>query len=331
MSTAQSATQVLKVISIDDLGVNIVELPHGNFLVDGEVVSNTGYNSYNNKHQIAAKDIENVRSISTRNILVGYVPTTEGITDDILSVEGYNDFVQELHKNGYTVGPDDDQDFAWNSLEDEFAFRKFTSQWKAKYKEEVTYSEPLLIDCSHIRQDSGNPYIVAGFLTGRSDVPLYSYSRSNAVASLLAKKFESLGMEFKEGLSYSQTEGKKVWSNSAHSGLEYVTAFGKYIIGKNLIPKTRGEFKGSFEYLENIYKEDKKWIEDLVQVGYNLHFRNEAASSVLLGDIHAGVKTCISYVNTMECKVKSETSKRSAIAQLNKLLESVNKEILEAI
>lgn len=321
MSTPQPATQVLKVISIDDLGVNIVELPHGNFLVDGEVVSNTGYNSYNNKRQIAAKDVENVRSINTTNVL------TEYLSDEGESIS-FGEFQEQLEVI-CEQSTQYDGELEWKTLEAEFAYRKFMQKWKPQYKTETTYSEPLLIDRSHIRQDSGNPYIVAGFLTGRSDVPLYSYSRSNALASLLAKKFESLGMEFKEGLSYSQTEGKKVWSNSTHSGLEYVTAFGKYIIGKNLVPKTRGEFKGSFEYLEKIYKEDKQWIEDLIQVGYNLHFRNEAASSVLLGEIHAGVKTCINYVNTMECKVKSETSKRSAIAQLNKLLESVNQEVLK--
>lgn len=322
-----TATLVLKVISIDDLGINIVELPHGTFLVDGEVVSNTGYNSYNAKHQIAVKDVENIKAISKNNILVGYVPTQEGITDDVLSVEGYNDFLKELRSAADYL--DDEGNIVWNNLEAEFAYRKFVSQWKAKYKEEITYSEPLLVDRSHIRQDSGNPYIIAGFLTGRSDVPLYSYSRSNAVASMLAKKFESLGMEFKEGLSYGQTEGKKVWSNSNHSGLEYVTAFGKYIIGKNLVAKTRGEFKGSFEHLEKIYKEDKEWIENLIQVGYNLHFRNEGASTVLLSEVHSGIKTCINYVNTMDVKVKSETSKRSALAQLNKLLESVNQEILK--
>ena len=326
MVSPTTEAQVLKVISIDDLGVNIVELPAGTYLVDGEVVSHGGWNSYNTKHQISIKDVENVRSAYTRNILVGYVPTTEGITDDVLSVEGYNDFINQF-RNSYTEDEDGDKD--WNSLDDEFAYRKFVAQWKPKYREETTYSEPLLIDRSHIRQDSGNPYIVAGFLTGRSDVPLYSYSRSNAVASMLAKKFESLGMEFKEGLSYSQTEGKKLWSNSTHSGLEYVTAFGKYIIGKNLVPKTRGEFKGSFEYLENIYKEDKKWVEDLIQVGYNLHFRNEGASTVLLGEVYNGLKTCINYVNTLDVKVKSETSKRSALMQLNKLLESVNVEILK--
>ncbi len=322
MSTPQPATQVLKVISIDDLGVNIVELPHGNFLVDGEVVSNTGYNSYNNKHQIAAKDIENIRSVISENVLTHY----SSVDGETLTVHGYSVQRQELlASNNFS----DDDEWTWNNLEEEFAYRKFEQKWKAQYRTDIKYSEPLLIDRSHIRQDSGNPYIVAGFLTGRSDVPLYSYNRSNAVASLLAKKFESLGMEFKEGLSYSQTEGKKVWSNSTHSGLEYVTAFGKYIIGKNLVPKTRGEFKGSFEYLEKIYKEDKQWIEDLIQVGYNLHFRNSGASSVLLSEVSAGVKTCINYVNTLDVKVKSETSKRSALAQLNKLLESVNVEILK--
>ena len=328
MSFPQSATPVLKVTSIDDLGINVVELPQGTYLIDGEVVTHSGYSYNNPQRQITVKDVDNIQLINKRNVLVGYVPTIEGITDDVLSVENYNDSLQELAKFTTFDGADEEERI-WNSLEDEFAYRKFKSQWKPKYKEETTYSEPLLVDRTHIRQDSGNPYIVAGYLTGRSDVPLYSYSRSNAVASMLAKKFESLGMEFKEGLSYGQTEGKKVWSNSNHSGLEYVTAFGKYIIGKNIVAKTRGEFKGSFEHLEKIYKEDKEWIENLIQVGHNLHFRNESASTVLLGDVYSGIKTCIAYVNTMDVKVKSETSKRSALAQLNKLLESVNQEILK--
>lgn len=321
MVSPTTEAQVLKVISIDDLGVNIVELPAGTYLVDGEVVSHGGWNSYNTKHQISAKDIENIRSISKTSTLVGYENSEKQWCD----IAAYDLAKRALLQNAIY----DEDDVLWSNLDDEYNYRKFCAAWKAQYKEETTYSEPLLIDRSHIRQDSGNPYIVAGFLTGRSDVPLYSYNRSNAVASMLAKKFESLGMEFKEGLSYSQTEGKKLWSNSTHSGLEYVTAFGKYIIGKNLVPKTRGEFKGSFEYLENIYKEDKKWIEDLIQVGYNLHFRNEGASTVLLGEVFAGIKTCISYVNTMDVKVKSETSKRSALMQLNKLLESVNVEVLK--
>lgn len=316
--------QPLKVISIDDLGVHIVELPSGTFLIDGEVVQGyTGWSANNPTRQVSIKNIDDVRRVSTKSILEHY-------TDDdgnILDVEEYQITISSLLKN---ASLDSDGDiYGWNTLEDEFEYRKFEQRWKAVYKTETTYSDPCLIDRTYIRQDSGNPYIVAGFLTGRADVPLYSYSRTRAVADLLGKKFESLGMEFKQGVNYSQTEGKKVWGNSTHSGLEFVTAFGKYIIGKAQVAKTRGEFKGSFEYLENIYKQDKRWIEDLIQTQYNLHFRNEGASKVLLGDVRKGVLDCINWVGTMDVKVKSETSKQSTLNKLNTLLSLVDKEILE--
>jgi len=280
MSIPTTATQVLKVVSIDDLGINIVELPCGVYLIDGEVVSNTGFNSYNVRHQVSAKDVENIRAIFKTNVLLEYQPVQDGITDDLLSVESYKDFIAEL-KSAADYS-DEYGEVVWNNLEAEFEYRRFVSQWKAVYKEETSYSEPLLIDRSHVRQDSGNPYIVAGFLTGKADVPLYEYNRTLAVESLLHAKFKSLGFEFKEGLSYSQTEGKKLYSNSTHSGLEYVTAFGKYIMPKADLPKTRGTFRGSFEHLESIYANDKEWIESLIQTGYNLHFRNEQASGVVI-------------------------------------------------
>jgi len=329
MTVPMQAAQVVKVITIDDLGVNIVELPYGVFLIDGEVVTNTGYGSYNTKHQIAAKDIDNIRAINTENVLVGYVPTVDVVTDFVLSANEYNDLRSELVKETLVVDDEVGTSLEWESLEAEFAYRKFIGQWKPKYQVNTTYSEPLLVDRTHIRQDTGNPYIKAGFLTGQADTPLYSYSRTNAVADMLHKKFESLGMEFKEGISYAQTEGKKLWSNSKNSGLEYVTAFGKYIFTRTHLPKTRGEFKGSLDHLTKIYEEDKKWIEDHIQTAYNLHFRNESASGVLLKDVYDGVKTALSSVNSLDVKVKSETSKRSIVNQLGKLLELVNQEVLK--
>jgi len=74
---------------------------------------------------------------------------------------------------------------------------------------------------------------------------------------------------------------------------------------------------------------DKEWIESLIQTGYNLHFRNEQASGVLLSDVYNGVKTALNYVNTLDVKVKSETSKRSAVGKLQDLLKLAEKEILE--
>lgn len=313
---------VLKAISIDDIGVTVVELPVGTYLIDGEVV--TSQLSWDRpSRQVSVKYLENIRQIIKRNLLVNFIDK-DGCE---LTPDEYEQTKCELERyNNYNDILDETE---WDSLESEFEYRKFMQRWKPVYKEETSYSEPLLVDKTHIRQDTGNPYIVAGFLTGRADVPLYIYSRTAAIAGLLEKKFESLGMTFQQNINYAQTQGKKLWGNSTHSGLEYVTAFGSYIIGKNLVKRTVGEFKGSLEYLTKLYEEDKEWIENHIQTLYNLHFRNEAASGVLLSEVYKQAKLVLTYVNTMEVKLKSETSKRETITQINKLIDLVNKEILE--
>ena len=56
---------------------------------------------------------------------------------------------------------------------------------------------------------------------------------------------------------------------------------------------------------------------------------DSGASSVLLSEVVKGVKQAITYVNSVDVKAKSETSKRSALNVLNKLLDLANKEALE--
>lgn len=324
MNTPTTAPNVLKVASIDDLGLNIVQLPAGTFLIDGEVVEHSGFNSYNTSKQLAVKDVENILSVKKKAIPLGYrIRGTEG--DASLDIAEYERTKSELKLNSTT---DEDGDVLWNDLDSEFAYRKWYVQWELVTKEVVEYSEPWLVDRTHIHQDTGNPYIQAGFLTGKADVPLYGYSRTNAVASMMVEKFKSLDMTFQKGVNYGGTEGKHIWSNSEHSGIEYVTAFGKYIFNKQILPKTHGEFKGSFEYLDKIYQEDKRWIESHIQTLYNLHFRNEAASGVLLSEVHDKLKDVLAYVNTLDVKVKSETPKRSALSKITEAIECVNKEVL---
>lgn len=322
MTTPTAAPNVLKVVSIDDLGLDIVTLPQGVWLIDNEVVS-VSYQGWASKgHQISVENVDSIHSISKHTVLRGYKNKEDGSS---LSVEDYNHAASVLLKNSTA---DEDGDVLWSDLDSEFAYRKWRAQWERITEEVTEYSSPWLLDRTHILQDTGNPYIQAGFLTGKADVPLYNYSRSSAVAGMMAEKFKSLGMVFQKGTSYGGTEGKHIWSNSEHSGLEYVVAFGKYIFNKQILPKTRGEFKGSFEYLDNIYQEDKKWIESHIQTLYNLHFRNEAASGVLLSEVSDKLKSALNYVNTLDVKVKSETSKRSALSKITEAIECVNSEVL---
>lgn len=321
--TTSNIPLVLKVLHMEDENINIVNLPYGVFEVDGQVVSNTSYDSYNNQIKISAKDINNIRKINSGMILVKY-QDSEGFDLDVIEYENIR--LDLLSKSSYN---EDTEEYDWQTLEDEFAYRKFDQKWNPIYKEVITYSDPLLVDKSSIKLDTGNPFITSGFATCQADATIYTYSRSGAVAHLLEKKFESLGMEFKGNINYGATEGKKVWGNSTHSGLEYVTAFGKYIIGKDMVKRAQGSFTGTLEKLQKMYEEDKEWIEDHIQTLYNLHFRDSGASSVLLSEVVKGVKQAITYVNSVDVKVKSETSKRSALNVLNKLLDLANKEALE--
>ncbi len=183
---------VLKAMSIDDIGVTVVELPQGTYLIDGEVVaSQLSWPSSN--RQVSVKDVENIRQITKRNILVNFID-----------------------KDGCELTSDE----------------------------------------------------------------------------------------------YVQTK----------CGLE------KHINYNDILDETEW---GSLEYLTKLYEEDKEWIENHIQTLYNLHFRNEVASGVLLSEVYKQAKLVLTYVGTMEVKVRSETSKREAVTQINKLIDLVNKEILE--
>jgi hypothetical protein len=323
MSNPQAALPIVKVTSITDIGVHLVDLPEGTYQIDGEIVQgSSGFNSYNTKKQVSVKDVNDIRLVTKKNVLTHY----EDNNGSTISVGIYNEELNLLCGSCVTV---DDDELYFDTLEEEFAYRKFKQRWMPVYRTDTTISEPLGVDKTELVQDTGNPFIVAGFLTGAADAPLYSYSRTRAMKCLVHQKFKSLGMEYHEGINYSRTEGQKVYGNSTHSHLEYLTAFGKYIIGKDLVKKTVGEFKGSLDYLEKMYNEDKRWIDDHIQTLYNLHFRNEDASGVLLSEVYEGVKTAITWVSTMDVKQKSETSKRSVLQKMEKLLELVNREVLE--
>lgn len=321
MSIPQATLPIVKVTSITDIGVHLVDLPAGTYQIDGEVVQgSSGF--YSQNKQVSVKDINDIRFITKKNVLAHY----EDSSGSTISVGIYNEELNLLCGSCVTV---DDDKLYFDTLEEEFAYRKFKQRWMPVYRTDTTISEPLSVDKTELVQDTGNPHIVAGYLTGAANTPLYSYSRTNAMRSLLEAKFSSLGMEKATVSNYAQTEGKKIWANSHADTLEFVIAFGKYIIGKHMLPKTRGEFKGSLEHLEKMYNEDKRWLDEHIQTLYNLHFRNENASGVLLSEVHKGLKDAITYVSTLDVKVKSETSKRGALNKLNSLMELVNEEVLQ--
>ena len=150
MTTPTAAPNVLKVVSIDDLGLEIVTLPQGVWLIDNEVVS-VSYQGWDSKgHQISVENVDSIHSISKRTVLRGYKNKEDGSS---LSIEDYNHAAALLLKNSTT---DEEGDVLWSDLDSEFAYRKWRAQWERITEEVTEYSSPWLLDRTHIRQDTGN-------------------------------------------------------------------------------------------------------------------------------------------------------------------------------
>lgn len=309
-----TTNNILKVVKITDLGINMVSIPNGVWLVDGEVVTNQGYTP----REVSCSFPDNIKRILTTKVFKHWVDQD----GEIVAEDAYREQHEALAlKSSYS----DEDGYVFENLEDEFAYRKFKKNHKAVY-EDVTEHVDCTVDYSYIVQDTGNLFITSGYLVGDAD-PLFTYNKTGAVKAILHNKMKELGMEFVDNLSYSATAGKKVWSNSTHLGLQYVCAFGTYFMPKQMLPQTYGVRKGSLEAMKAMYEADKLWVEDLVVTCYNKHFGNKCASGLLLADLHDKLLVLKRNANTLDVKVNSDTTKNQMIRSIDDAFKMVTEEL----
>lgn len=248
----------LKGIDIEDKNLKVVYLKSGKYLIDGEVISVESYH----EDKVQVKDISNIRKITENRYIKEYV-----CGDEKLSVQKYNEQINKLLSKRKYDGYEEE----WESLEDEFAYRKFVQLWTAIYNTEQEISKPLLVQFEKTKYDTGCKYIHNAFLNGEdSDFTLFTYEQGLAWLGIVKECFEELGMEYKENVNYSGTNNKKIWSNSTHSCIRYVTGFGTYVFNESW-GKPR-VIKGTLEDVRKRYEEDRSTIRKIIIDKYNNHF-----------------------------------------------------------
>lgn len=304
----------MNVIDIKDLGIKYVNLEGGKYLVDGEVIKIEGYR---NNSKVQVKDINNIRKISEDRIIIKYIKGEEE-----MSVDEYTDKKNELLKNRIW----DEEYDGWKTLESEYEYKKLTTYWKPIYKDIQTISEPLKVaEVREIVYDTDNKFIVNIFLNGNkdtSDIQLYEYRQSEARIHIVEEIFKSLGFTYEDNISYMRTEGRKVWSNSTHSGIRYVTAFGTYLFYDSY--KYDYTPRGTLEDMRKKYQSDYDSIKKIIMTKYNRIYgridRDEFDFVKLLDDLNS-IRSSIVAVDS---KVKTVEDRRKAINKIDKLTESIN-------
>lgn len=297
----------MKAIKFKESDFYSIELNRGTYIVDGNIITIDGY-----KSKVQVRDINNVIPITENKIVSYYIYNGES---DI-SIEEYHSKRDKLLSKKIDLGDDYDTDCEWESLDDEFNYRKFISLCAPVYKVVNEYGDPILFDVVESCLNTGNKYISSDYVNGGSDPICFVYNRVNALEDIVKNKFDELGFEFVSDIHYTKTDNVKKWGKSTHSGIRYVVAFGTYIFGDmyNTVNNTRG----SLELLKERYNKDKVDIEGIIQSKYNRMFgsfdekrinadnllKNLNFSKILLSKISCGKKYGSDY--NLACKKINE-------------------------
>lgn len=250
----------MKFINIKDLNRKILYLDRGEYLINGKRYSFPDY--YNNK--IEVEDLKEVRKINITTITTGYY---DELNQKEISVKEYENIKEKLLSKSYK---DDEGDIYFDDLDDEYNYKKFLKTHKGIYKTIENISDNIELAEEIVTYKTGNKYIESCYFNEKENEPLlYKYDREKAYLDIVKNKFNQLGFEFAGNCHYNQTQDKKIWGNSEHSGIRYVTAFGTYIFNDGFKTST---IRGTLEDMLATYEKDKELIEGIIMRKYNENF-----------------------------------------------------------
>lgn len=292
----------MKATNVTDLNIKYVDLPRGKYLIDGEVVDAQG--------KIVVKSFDNIRKITQTTVVSHYVCGTMR-----KEVSDYNAEKLRLESKR----EEEDGHYEWASLEDEFAYRKFIQDWTPVTTVVEEISEPLSFgEILNVKVDTGCPYIQSEFSLG-NDTDLYVYHQGSAWAGITDEVFKELGMEFTAGLNYNQTANKKIWSNSTHSGIRYVTAFNTYVFDDTF--KTPFNRRGTLKECMALYEADKKRIKERIVDKYKEHFGR--AGNIDHQLLLKTLRTALNLLKPDDFKKSGTLTYRTLIATVNDAIRQV--------
>lgn len=281
-------------IEFTDKDIKIVKLESGTYDIGGEIIEVDC--PYYKKQSVVVKNTSDIRKITTEKYIEKY---TNG--SDFMSVEDYKDKCIKLYDKY------DSEDEKWETLDDEFNYRKFKDVWKPVYNTIQSVSKPLKVGIVKTQYDTGCKYIQNAYLSDNNkDATLFVYDQNKAWLDILSECFTELGMTYEGDCGYNKTNNKKIWGNSDHSCIRFAVAFGTYCMNDSWGNPRR--IKGTLEDVKRRYNEDKKTIRSIIINKYNKHFGRIDENSFDFDGLLSKINNCILRLDNIEPKQKSYTN-----------------------
>lgn len=129
-------------------------LPYGEWVVNGKEYTNQNYKS----EQITSKERPVIFKLERKTVVKHYVHTSEMMHG--LSVDAYEDSLERLKSKGNWC--DIDNELLFESLEDEFAYKKFMRDWKP-VTEQQFLKHRVETEIRHAMIEHDSPFIKSLF------------------------------------------------------------------------------------------------------------------------------------------------------------------------
>ena len=266
---------MIKGFELTDKNIKYVKLTRGEWLVEDKPVK-VDYQDID--YQVESFD--NIRRITKQNVL-----ESVQVGDITYTGKEFKQLVSEL-----MLFCDDDGD--WKDIDKEYEFKKLQKLAERKFVDKIIIEEPELVDIKTGVIDTGSSYISPKFENGDIN-GLFYYNQDACWRGTVSKKFTELGFTFTVG-DLEATKSDKKWSNSTHSCIQYVKAFGKYILNEAWrYPQTK---IGTLEQCKEWEKTDVNKLNEIIQLNYNLEY------GVI--DINSKVKDIYKSVEVITQKAK---------------------------
>lgn len=272
---------------IIDSGILAFLTPYsGDFILNGTKLPN------NKKCIINYEDRDNVKALNKSSIVSHY--ESSGFC---LSVIDYNKETSLLYK----ANKDDD----WDSLDDEFAYRKFVETWKPVYLE-ISSESPVTFNITGVTYDTKSKYITS--LWNHSSVlekdRLYQLNICQLEVDAIKEQCNKYNLKLEV---------------PTHSHLRFAKIEDNYCFGE-VYDRRRPLEYGNLDYL---HEEQKKYSDAIQQIVLVALAKKTQSMNLNLGQFIDELKSIAAKCSKIKCTSKSVVTGYDIQGQLEYLIDKV--------
>lgn len=262
----------------------------------------TGLHTFDKEPKVFRRKIDNIIAYYTN------------ATGEKMTTKDYNDKIIQL------LSKKIDDDDIWETLEDEYNYKKFFNTWTTVLREEVIDTKMDLKWISHKKPDS--KYILTSYYTGKDYFGSYAILKEKElVFDLTANILQKAGFICKDAglLNKQPRKTYKLYDFEKEISIHFHSGYFKYVYGKF---STRGTLQEMEAAVKQITQEITKQLEAII---------NGEETIINGATILSNLKSIESNICSLRVYNKSDIDKTVILSSLRDLITEVENSLAKSV